>query len=137
MEIHSVSSVGTVSQPPEIREHAQPAGSDTVAESGYAATPLGAPVVRELQPDLGPHERLLTVREVAGRLGVSPALVYKLCQRNVLPSLRIGGALRFQPQATREYMSGGVADDDKPRVERATAHPSCRMPQPPVAEGEP
>jgi len=42
-------------------------------------------------PDPGPHERLLTVREVASRLGVSTALVYKLCERNKLRSLRIGG----------------------------------------------
>jgi excisionase family DNA binding protein len=59
-------------------------------------------VVRKLPPDPGPYERLLTVREVASRLGVSPALVYKLCQRNLLRSLRIGGALRFQLQAPSE-----------------------------------
>ena len=64
--------------------------------------PVGAPVVREVPPDPGPHERLLTVRDVAGRLGVSSALVYKLCQRKLLRSLRIGGALRVQVQAASE-----------------------------------
>jgi len=47
-------------------------------------------VVRDLPSDPGPHERLLTVREVASRLGVSTALVYRLCERNELRSLRIG-----------------------------------------------
>ena len=37
----------------------------------------------------------VTVREVASVLHVSPALVYKLCERHELRSLRIGGALRF------------------------------------------
>jgi len=101
-----VASAGTATQPPEITRDAEPAGSDGLAERGYVETPFGAPVVRELPPDPGPHERLLTVREVASRLGVSPALVYKLCQRNLLRSLRIGGALRFQLQAVSEFLSG-------------------------------
>jgi len=79
---------------------------DTVASVPPVETAFGAPVVRELPPDPGPHERLLTVREVASRLGVSSALVYKLCQRKLLRSLRIGGALRFQAQAISEYLSG-------------------------------
>ena len=48
-------------------------------------------MVREVPKDPGPHERLMTVREVAARLGVCKALVYKLCQRNELLALRIGG----------------------------------------------
>jgi excisionase family DNA binding protein len=94
-----------MSQPPEIPGHAEPVASEAVAESGYVATPFGAPVVRELPPDPGPHERLLTVREVANRLGVCPALVYKLCQRNLLRGLRIGGAIRFQSGAIDEYLA--------------------------------
>ncbi len=64
---------------------------------------FGAPVVRDLPPDPGPHERLITVRAVAARLGVSAASVYKLCQRGELRGIRIGGALRFQPSAIDEY----------------------------------
>jgi hypothetical protein len=69
-ESHSVSSGGIASQEPEITGGAEPAASDGVAESGCVETPCGAPVVREMGPDPGPHERLLTVREVATRLGV-------------------------------------------------------------------
>ena len=82
------------------------ARSDGVAERGYVETPFGAPVVRELPTDPGPHERLLTVRDVASRLGVSSALVYKLCQRNLLRTLRIGGALRFELQTISDYLLG-------------------------------
>ncbi len=66
---------------------------------------FGAPVVRELPPDPGPHERLITVRAVAARLCVSAASVYKLFQRGELRGLRIGGALRFQPSAIDDYLA--------------------------------
>jgi excisionase family DNA binding protein len=77
---------------------------DPVAENASVEMQFGAPVVRELPPDPGPHERLITVRAVAARLGVSAASVYKLCQRGELRGLRIGGALRFQPTDVDEYL---------------------------------
>ena len=97
-ESHTVCSASTAAQPTE------PARSDGVAESGYVETPFGAPVVREVLADPGPHERLLTVREVAARLRVCTALVYRLCHRNELPSVRIGGALRFVPEAVESFV---------------------------------
>jgi len=51
---------------------------DPVADNASVETSFGAPVVREIPPDPGPHERLITVPEVAARLGVSSASVYKL-----------------------------------------------------------
>jgi excisionase family DNA binding protein len=78
---------------------------DRVAENALAETQFGAPVVRELPPDPGPHERLITVRAVAARLGLSSASVYKLCQRGELRGLRIGGALRFSSQVIDEYIT--------------------------------
>ena len=83
----------------------EPAASDGVAESGCVETPCGAPVVREMGPDPGPHERLLTVREVATRLGVCTALVYRLCARDELAALRIGGALRFHPKSIDSFVA--------------------------------
>ena len=94
-QFHGLGSSGIASEPPEITGGAEPAGSDGVAESGYVATPFGAPVVRNDSTDPGPHEQLLTVREVATCLGVCAALVYRLCRRNELVAMRIGGALRF------------------------------------------
>jgi len=104
-EFHRIPSAGTPEQPSENTGEQEASTVDTVSLLPLVETPVGAPVVRELPPDPGPHERLLTVRQVATRLGVSSALVYKLCQRNLLRGLRIGGALRFQLQAISEYLS--------------------------------
>jgi hypothetical protein len=57
--------VGTARQPSEITGEAEPAVSHGVAEGGYARTRFGAPVVRSVPADPGPHERLVTIREVA------------------------------------------------------------------------
>jgi excisionase family DNA binding protein len=62
-----------------------------------------------LPADPGPHERLLTVREVAARLGVCRALVYRVCQRNELPALRIGGALRFFRETVESFVVRALA----------------------------
>jgi excisionase family DNA binding protein len=40
-----------------------------------------------------PHERLLTVREAAARLGVSTSTVYDLCARGKLVHIRAGNAI--------------------------------------------
>jgi excisionase family DNA binding protein len=104
-EFHGVAPGGTGEQPAEKTEERDTADSDTVAPNGYGETAFGAPVVRDLPPDPGPHERLLTVREVSARLGVSTALVYKLCERDELRSLRIGGALRFQEEAVQSFLA--------------------------------
>ena len=95
-EIDGVAGHGIGEQPAEIIRDDSAVDLDALAQNASDATQFGAPVVRELPPDPGPHERLLTVREVASRLGVSPALVYKLCQRDEICSLRIGGVLRFR-----------------------------------------
>jgi excisionase family DNA binding protein len=89
----------------ERTEVAPAADSDTVAPSGYGETPFDARVVRDLPPDPGPHERLLTVRDVASRLEVSTALVYRVCERKELPSLRIGGAVRFHEAAVQSFLA--------------------------------
>lgn len=59
-----------------------------------------------------PHEqeptRLLTVREVAEILRVSPSLVYQLVEANKLACHRIGnrnGAIRISPADLDEYLA--------------------------------
>jgi excisionase family DNA binding protein len=47
----------------------------------------------------------MTVREVASRLGVCAALVYRLCRRNELRPLRIGGALRFHGDEVESFLA--------------------------------
>ncbi|TMA73526.1 MAG: helix-turn-helix domain-containing protein [Deltaproteobacteria bacterium] len=68
-------------------------------------------MVRELPADPGSHERLMRVREVASRLGVCTSVIYRLCQRNELRPLRIGGALQFDRDAIESFLaSRGDAD---------------------------
>jgi excisionase family DNA binding protein len=53
-------------------------------------------------------ETLLTVREVAGRLRVSTATVYKLCARGELRSVRVLNALRIS-KSDLAALAGGAA----------------------------
>ena len=71
------------------------AGSHTLAPLPPVATPFGALVVHDA---LG---RLLTVREVADRLRVSRATVYRLVQAGALPILRVSNSIRI-PEAALE-----------------------------------
>jgi excisionase family DNA binding protein len=64
-----------------------------VSRAGTQTKFLGEPVVNGLVP----IERLLTVREVARRLGGCRATVYKLAASGALPHVRIGGAVRIPP----------------------------------------
>ncbi len=53
-------------------------------------------------------EELLTVREVAAQLKVSPALVYRLVARGQLAHVRIAGALRFTCGQLQSYLRSRV-----------------------------
>jgi excisionase family DNA binding protein len=52
----------------------------------------------------GGRGNLLTVRDVAGRLGVSTATVYKLAARGDLPNVRVSNAIRIHPEDLAAYM---------------------------------
>ena len=108
-ESQGVSEGGLGSQPVDNIQEQQAPSLDPMAQNGSVETPFGARVVHELPPDPGPHERLITVRAVAARLGLSLASVYKLCERAQLRGLRIGGALRFNSQVIDEYITRCVA----------------------------
>ena len=49
--------------------------------------------------------RLLTVRNVADRLGVCAATVYKLCDRGELPHVRVSNAIRVAPADLETFLS--------------------------------
>jgi excisionase family DNA binding protein len=55
-----------------------------------------------------PSERLLSVREVAARLGVSTSTIYALCQKGRLPHVRVSNAIRVAPKALEDLMPGGA-----------------------------
>ena len=55
--------------------------------------------------------KLLTVRETAEALSVSPSLVYRLVSEGALRCFRIGrGALRFRQEDVEEYLSQCVVE---------------------------
>ena len=53
-------------------------------------------------------EALWTPVEVAAYLKVSRSWVYQKAEAGILPSLRFGGCLRFEPAAIRAYARGEV-----------------------------
>ena len=53
------------------------------------------------------HDKLLTIKDVAARLGVSQASVYELVASGALPSLRVGprrGVIRIQEREFEMYL---------------------------------
>jgi excisionase family DNA binding protein len=61
--------------------------------------------------------RLLTVREVIDRLGVSRATLYRLLDSGRLPGVRIGPrTLRFRPEVVEAFID--VCEHGAPRLTR-------------------
>jgi len=67
--------------------------------------PVGAPSFGIPAP---PAEELLRVREVAQRLKVCTATVYKLAHSGALPFLRVLGSLRFRESDLQRFVSPTV-----------------------------
>ena len=62
---------------------------------------------------------MLTVKQAAQRLGVSPTTVYGLCQRRLLPHIRIGlgrGAVRIREEDLEEYVRGATVRPQAPAL---------------------
>jgi len=64
-----------------------------VAPDARICNPFAAPVLQDF----------LTVRQVAARLGVSTATVYKLCTRGELRYVRVLGSIRIDRAALDAY----------------------------------
>ena len=59
---------------------------------------------------------MLTVKEVAEKLGVSPTTVYGLCQRRKLRHARVGlvrGAVRIDEKDLEEYLKGATISPER------------------------
>jgi excisionase family DNA binding protein len=65
------------------------------------------PVPPQLHELDGGIERLLTVRQVAHRLGVCAATVYKLCALGQLRHVRVVNAIRVAPADLEAFVAWG------------------------------
>jgi excisionase family DNA binding protein len=63
-----------------------------------------------------PSATLWTAADVAAYLKVSRSWVYHRAEANLLPYVRIGGLLRFEPDAIRQYARDGSSDTQRPRA---------------------
>jgi excisionase family DNA binding protein len=68
---------------------------------------LQGPAPARLRALPGGAERLLTVREVAERLSVCTATVYRLCERGELPHVRVSNAIRVRPADVDAFLARG------------------------------
>jgi len=98
--------------------------SDSFGNEGYQRSTASQPIAgfrRDFVPRLSPNLRaiqgratdLITVREVASRLSVSTATVYKLCDRGELPHVRVSNAIRFAPVDLAGFIARSRSSSDQ------------------------
>lgn len=54
---------------------------------------------------LGNHEKLLTVKELAGILSISQKTIYSYVARNMIPYIKIQSSVRFRPKHIASWLS--------------------------------
>src|SRR5712691_10778831 len=90
-------------------ESPQPSSNRTVsAEAGSPGTPFLPPVPKDFVTRSLPERRaeppLLTVRQVAARLGVCTATVYRLCDEGQLRHVRVLHAIHIAPEEVHHFI---------------------------------
>jgi excisionase family DNA binding protein len=72
-------------------------------KKGMSTTELRAAAERGIN-------RLMTVEELADQWGESRWQIYDLCRRGLIPHIRLGKAIRFDPVVIAEFVrQGGTA----------------------------
>jgi excisionase family DNA binding protein len=89
-----------------ISQHPQPLGAvpNRLAAAMLHGLSAPAPAGAALRVVDGGKGHLLTVRAVAGRLGVSTATVYKIVAQGDLPHARVSNAIRIAPTDLAAYI---------------------------------
>ena len=99
-DFHGVAPVSTECHPAEVTEVCRTGSFHTEAPNAYKDTPFGAPVARLTRV------QWLTPGEVAARLQVCRATVYKLCDAGQLGYARVGLSIRISEQQLGAFLSG-------------------------------
>jgi len=73
------------------------------------------------KPPFQPERRLISAKEAALVLGVSPLSVYRLCSKAALPTVRIGGMVKIDLPKLQ-----AMIDKKSPRLARVdrSGHPA-------------
>jgi excisionase family DNA binding protein len=66
-------------------------------------------------------DQLLTVKEVAKRLRLTPGGIYKLAQEKRIPTIYVGSRLRFSVKAIDAYLESRTTGKSKTKAAEATA----------------
>jgi hypothetical protein len=76
----------------------------------FARTPHPGRVIADasnaktLADRIGSYRGALTARQLSEILAISPILLYKMAKSGRIPSLRIGGCVRFCPRTTARWL---------------------------------
>ena len=89
-----VSTHGNESQAPAAAAGSGLGSGDASQRSAVFRSQAVTPWLQSAPALVVPHDRLLTVREVATRLGVSTSTIYKLCAQGRLVHVRVSNAIR-------------------------------------------
>jgi excisionase family DNA binding protein len=73
-------------------------------------------------PVVSAERALRDVSWLARQLGVSKSWVYQACASGVVPCIRVGALLRFDPATIRAWMTSGHV----PTSAKSVRIPSCR-----------
>jgi excisionase family DNA binding protein len=53
------------------------------------------------------RKQLLTTKQVADRMNVSQQTIFKWSRKGILPGVKLGYLLRFEPAAVEEFIASG------------------------------
>ena len=100
--------IGQSLQPPASTQIGRRSNSSISPGFGAFSRPRVTPGLQSQIVKSIPSERLLSVRQVAARLGVSTSTIYNLCREGRLAHVRVSNAIRFAPEALEDLVGGGA-----------------------------
>ncbi len=92
---------------------------------------------RQLVPEPDPPDRLLTVREAARQLNLSPSAVHNYISSHQLPVIRLGRAVRIEPADLAEFIAQRRQNAQHPHAgQRGEVPPMGKGKVPPMGKGK-